>query len=204
MLAMRPATPEDRRALEAMIQARSDWMAEKQLPNWRCWGRHVQELAANCVGRYGDMWVLTEDSDRIVGCTTILTTAAPWVWTGSEAEESAFYLNATVTDPAQRHRKLGTLIANWAVDHAARANVSYVRRDCTSPALAAYYEKQQFTLVRTVPSPDGCASYALERKSQIVPELREWLSPGRSDETSAIEPIVRPAVRNTRREFAHL
>lgn len=33
MLAMRPATPEDRRALEAMIQARSEWMKSKQLSN---------------------------------------------------------------------------------------------------------------------------------------------------------------------------
>ncbi|MCX4826156.1 GNAT family N-acetyltransferase [Streptomyces sp. NBC_01142] len=133
MLAMRPATPEDRPALEATIQARSEWMKNNQLPNWPSWGKHVHELA-NCMRPHGEMWVLTEDHDRIVGCTTILKTASPWAWTASEANESAFYLNGTVTDPAERHRKLGTLIADWAVDRAARENISRVRRDCTSPA----------------------------------------------------------------------
>lgn len=81
MLAMRPATPEDRPALEAMIQARSEWMKDNQLPNWPSWGRHVHELAGNCERHHGEMWVLSEDNDRIVGCTTILKTAAPWAWT---------------------------------------------------------------------------------------------------------------------------
>ena len=204
MLAMRPATPEDKYALEVMIQARSDWMAKKKLPNWHSWGRHVQALAANCSGRFGDMWVLTENSDRIIGCTTILTTAAPWVWTGNEAMDSAFYLNATVTDPAQRHRKLGTLIAHWAVDHAARKNISYVRRDCTSPALAAYYERQQFTLVRTVSAPGGCSSYALERRAQRIAELTKWLGHGRIDQVSTDMEITQPFVNLARREFAYV
>ena len=100
MLAMRPATPEDQRALAAMIQVRSEWMKSKQLPNWSSWGRHVQELAGNCARRNGEMWVPVEDHRRIVGCTTILRTAAPWAWTAAEADEPAFYLNGTVTDPA--------------------------------------------------------------------------------------------------------
>lgn len=202
MLAMRPATSEDESALKVMIQARSDWMAKKRLPNWRSWGRHVQALAANCSGRFGDMWVLTENGDRIVGCTTILTTAAPWVWTGSEAMDSAFYLNATVTDPAERHRKLGTFIAHWAVDHAARKNISYVRRDCTSPALAAYYQRQQFTLVRTVSAPGGFSSYALERRAQRIAELTKWLALGRIDQVSPDVNITQPIVKLARRGFA--
>ncbi|MCX4573466.1 MULTISPECIES: GNAT family N-acetyltransferase [unclassified Streptomyces] len=180
MLAMRPATPEDRRALEAMIQARSEWMKSKQLSNWSSWGQHVQDLAGNCTRRDGDMWVLVEDHRRIIGCTTILRTAAPWAWTTAEAEETSFYLNGTVTDPAERHRKLGTLIADWAVDRAARENISWVRRDCTSPALAAYYEKQEFTLVREVSTPGGRTSYAFERKSERVTSLAGWLITGES------------------------
>ena len=84
LLAMRPATPEDRCALEVMIQARSDWMRINQLPSWQSWAKHVHELAGNCADRYGDMWVLAEDHVRIVGCTTILRTAAPWAWTAKE------------------------------------------------------------------------------------------------------------------------
>lgn len=178
MLAMRPATPEDRPALEIMIQARSEWMKNNQLPNWSSWGKHVHELASNCMRPHGEMWVLTEDHDRVLGCTTILQTAAPWAWTASEADDSSFYLTGTVTDPAERHRKLGTLIADWVVDRAARKNISYVRRDCTSPALASYYERQQFEIVRTVSTPSGRTSYALERKARRIPEVVSWLISG--------------------------
>lgn len=175
---MRPATPEDRCALEAMIQARSDWMRINQLPSWQSWARHVHELAGNCADRYGDMWVLAEDHVRIVGCTTILRTAAPWAWTAKEASAPSFYLNSTVTDPAERHRKLGTLIANWAVDYAARQNMRFVRRDCNSRSLATYYEKQQFTIVRRLSQLDDCTVYALERKAQRIPELSGWFASG--------------------------
>ncbi|MET9103758.1 GNAT family N-acetyltransferase [Streptomyces antibioticus] len=178
MLGMRPATSEDQRALAAMIQVRSEWMKSKQLTNWSSWGRHVQELAGNCARRDGEMWVLVEDHRRIVGCTTILRTAAPWAWTAAEADEPAFYLNGTVTDPAERHRKLGTLIADWAVDRAARENVTWVRRDCTSSALAAYYEQQGFNLVREISTVGGRISYALERRAQRVPEVASWLISG--------------------------
>ncbi|MFJ5851082.1 GNAT family N-acetyltransferase [Streptomyces sp. NPDC092903] len=179
MLAMRPAKPEDRPALEIMIQARSEWMKHNQLSNWGSWGKHVQELASNCMRPHGEMWVVAEDHDRILGCTTISRSAAPWAWTASEADDSAFYLTGTVTDPAERHRKLGTLIADWVVDRAARKNISYVRRECTSPALASYYEKQQFEIVRAVSTPSGRTSYALERKARRVPEVVSWLISGR-------------------------
>ncbi|WP_338400141.1 GNAT family N-acetyltransferase [Streptomyces graminilatus] len=153
-------------------------MRNKRLPSWQSWAKHVSELAANCADRYGDMWVLAEDHVRIVGCTTILRTAAPWAWTANEASEPAFYLNSTVTDPAERDRKLGTLIANWAVDHAARQNMRFVRRDCNSRSLATYYEKQQFTIVHRLPPRDGCTVYALQREAQRIPELAGWFASG--------------------------
>ncbi|MFD8882115.1 GNAT family N-acetyltransferase [Streptomyces erythrochromogenes] len=167
-----------------MIQARSDWMKVKQLPNWPSWGKHVHELAGNCTRHPSEMWVLTDDSDRILGCTTILRTAAPWTWTTSEAVHTAFYLNGTVTDPAERHRKLGTLIADWAVDRAAREGISCVRRDCSSPALAAYYQQQGFQLVRKVSTRAGNTSYALERKAERIPGVTSWLVSGDSTSVS--------------------
>ncbi|WP_051715351.1 GNAT family N-acetyltransferase [Streptomyces sp. NRRL S-475] len=177
MLTMRPATPDDQPGLAAMIQARSDWMKAKQLPTWHSWGRHVHELAGNCTRHPCEMWVLTEHGDRILGCTTILRTPAPWTWTAAEAADTAYYLSGTVTDPAERHRKLGTLIADWAVDLAAREGISRVRRDCSSPALAEYYQQQNFQLIRKVSSPGGHTSYALERKAEEIPELASWLVP---------------------------
>ncbi|MGD1220581.1 GNAT family N-acetyltransferase [Streptomyces krungchingensis] len=178
MFTMRPATPDDQPGLAAMIQARSDWMKANQLPSWRNWGKHVHELAGNCARYPCEMWVLTEHGDRIVGCTTILRTSAPWTWTAVEAADTAYYLNGTVTDPAERHRKLGTLIADWAVDRAAREGINCVRRDCSSPALAEYYQQQNFQLIRKVSTPGGHTSYALERKAEEIPELASRLIPG--------------------------
>ncbi|MFF4764436.1 GNAT family N-acetyltransferase [Streptomyces sp. NPDC001292] len=136
-------------------------------------------MAGKCTSHPIEMWVLTEHGDRILGRTTILRTAAPWTWTVAEAAETA-YLNGTVTDPAERHRKLGTLIADWAVDRAAREGIGRVRRDCSSPALAAYYQQQNFQLIRRVSTPGGQTSYALERKAERVPAVARWLSPGDS------------------------
>ncbi|MEU5136984.1 GNAT family N-acetyltransferase [Streptomyces californicus] len=168
---MRPSAPADQPGLTAMIQARSDWMETRQLPNWRNWGRHVHELAGNCTRHRSGMWVLTEDDGRILGCTTILRTSAPWNWTEVEAAETAYYLSGTVTDPAERHRKLGSVIARWAVDRAAREGISRVRRDCRSSALAMYYQQQNFQLVRKVSVPGGQTSYALERMAVRIPDL---------------------------------
>ncbi|MEU0350827.1 GNAT family N-acetyltransferase [Streptomyces sp. NPDC006237] len=175
MLSMRPATPADQAGLTAMIQARSDWMKDKQLPNWHSWGKHVHELASNCTRHPSAMWVLTGHDDRILGCTTILRTAAPWTWTTTEAADSAYYLSGTVTDPAERHRKLGAVIAHWVVDRAAREGISRVRRDCSSPALAEYYQQQNFQLIRQVSAREGHTSYALERKATRIPELASWV-----------------------------
>lgn len=77
MLAMRPATPEDQPGLAAMIQARSDWMKLRRLPNWSSWGRHVGDLASNCTRQHGEMWVLTEGRGRIVGCRAGSESPAP-------------------------------------------------------------------------------------------------------------------------------
>ncbi|EDY49223.1 GNAT family N-acetyltransferase [Streptomyces clavuligerus] len=178
MLAMRLATPGDRASLESMIRARADWMEARRLPNWRSWGRHIDELAGNCVRHHGTMWVLVEDGHRIVGCTTLLGTAAPWAWTAGEAAEAAFYLSATVTHPAERHRKLGTVIALWAVDRAAQTDTHYVRRDCTSPDLAQYYEKQKFRIVRKVSTTRVFTSYSMERKAERIPDLAGHFASG--------------------------
>ncbi|WP_229882214.1 GNAT family N-acetyltransferase [Streptomyces alanosinicus] len=184
-----------------MIQARSDWMKAKQLPSWHSWGLHVRELASNCTRHPSEMWVLAEEGERILGCTTILRTAAPWAWTTGEAADTAFYLNGTVTDPAERHRKLGTLIADWAVDRVAREDISRVRRDCSSPALASYYQQQHFQLVRKLSPSEGQPTYALERKAERIPEVANCLVSGNSSPGPVGRPRT-PVPGNTRSNVA--
>jgi hypothetical protein len=71
-------------------------------------------------------------------------------WTPDETAEPAYYLNTTVTDPAFRALRPGTLMAWWAVDRAARHGRAWVRRDCLWPGLVRYYQRQGFTLLHEV------------------------------------------------------
>nr|WP_207387178.1 GNAT family N-acetyltransferase [Frankia sp. Cppng1_Ct_nod] len=130
----------------AMIRARCGWLEERGLPSWRA---SVDDVAAQAENTDGTMWVL-EDGGRIVGCTTVQDQTPPWGWTPEELAEPAYYLYTSVTDPAFQRFKLGTLMAWWAVDRAAREDRSWVRRGCMFPGLVRYYERQGFTLYHEV------------------------------------------------------
>ncbi|WP_274562372.1 hypothetical protein [Streptomyces spiramyceticus] len=62
----------------------------------------------------------------------------PWGWTEQELSEPAHCLYTTVTDPAYRVHKPGTLIVLWAVDRAAHEGKDWVRRGCMFPGLVRY------------------------------------------------------------------
>lgn len=142
MFTMRPATTADTPGVASMIRARCDWQETNGLESWR-------GLVDDLAGQAGDgtVWVLV-DGERIVGCTTVMTQAPPKDWTPEEAAEESLYLFTTVTDPAYRKHKPGTLIALWAVDRAARQGRQWVRRGCFFPELVKYYQTQGFTLMK--------------------------------------------------------
>lgn len=142
MFTMRPATEDDAPGVAEMIRARCDWMEESGLESWR---DMVDDLAGQAGS--GSMWVL-DDGGRVVGCTTVTEHAPPKDWTPEEAEEPSLYLFTTVTDPAYREHRPGTLIALWAVDQAARQGRAWVRRGCFEPELVKYYQSQGFGLVK--------------------------------------------------------
>jgi len=142
MFRMRKATAADTPAVTEMIRSRCTWLEGQGLESWRDKADNLAGLAGA-----GYMWVL-ESEGRIVGCTTVTDHAPPKDWTPEEAAEESLYLFTTVTDPAYRGHKPGTLIALWAVDRAARQGKDWVRRGCFFPELAKYYETQGFSLVK--------------------------------------------------------
>ncbi|WP_398695014.1 GNAT family N-acetyltransferase [Streptomonospora wellingtoniae] len=157
---MRPATGGDVSGVAAMIRARCDWMEERGIPSWR---ESVEDLAGQAAR--GAMWVLGDGGGRTVGCTTVLPRAPARDWTAAEAAEPSLYLFSTATDPAYREYGPGALIALWAVDRAARSGRCWVRRGCYAPALARYYERQGFTLVRQE-SREELRLYLLARRAE--------------------------------------
>ncbi|WP_225878360.1 GNAT family N-acetyltransferase [Spongiactinospora rosea] len=115
------------------------------MPSWRA---RLDDLVSHCDNRYGDVWVLEKDGQRIIGRTTLQEHGPPWGWTEQEKAEPSLYMSTSVTDPAFRAIKPGRLMAWWAVDRAAELGLTWVRRDCLLPELAKYYLTQGYDLVR--------------------------------------------------------
>ncbi|MCS0636668.1 GNAT family N-acetyltransferase [Streptomyces sp. LP05-1] len=172
---MRPAAPADGPAVRTLILARSTWLEERQLPSWR---GSADDVAGQTENSDGSMWVLTDDeTGRVIGCTTIQQATPPWGWTAQELDEPADYLYTTVTDPADRTHRPGTLIALWAVDRAAHTGRTWVRRGCVFPGLVRYYESQGFAVVHEVQRTRN-RFYLMARKAEVLPEImtavRTW------------------------------
>ncbi len=167
MFVMRLATVADVPEVAAMIRSRSTWLEERSLPS-----RHdsADNLAAQAENSHGGMWVLENDESHIVGCTTVQEETPPWGWTPAELAEPAHYLFTTVTDPAYRAHKPGTLIALWAVDHAAREGKRWVRRGCMFSGLVGYYRTQGFTLLHEVQRTHNRV-YLMARRAERIAEL---------------------------------
>ncbi|MFF5131585.1 GNAT family N-acetyltransferase [Streptomyces syringium] len=174
MFAMRAATAADVPAVEAMVLARSAWLEDRGLPSWR---ENAADLAGQAENPDGDVWVLANDNGRIVGCTTIQDQTPPWGWTDEELAEPSHYLYSSVTDPAYREHKPGSAMALWAVDHAAAAGKTWVRRGCNFPELVTYYESQGFTLVHEVQRTHQ-RFYLMARLAEPVTGLGEGLKLG--------------------------
>jgi hypothetical protein len=72
---------------------------------------------------------------RVIGQTVIQEQGPPFGWTDAERGESALYLSGSVTGPASRALRPGSLIAWWTVDLAARQGVTTAGRRTRRPAV---------------------------------------------------------------------
>ncbi|MEV5829171.1 GNAT family N-acetyltransferase [Spirillospora sp. NPDC052242] len=142
---MRPAVSADRPEVARMVEARCAWLERRGLASWR---GALDELVAQCDNPFGDVWVLEDDEHGVVGQMLVQEQGPPWGWTDEERDEAALYLSGSITDPALRAGKPGTVMAWWAVDRAARLEVPWVRRHCHVERLARYNRTQGFALVR--------------------------------------------------------
>ncbi|MGA5700483.1 hypothetical protein [Peterkaempfera bronchialis] len=100
----------------------------------------------------------------------------PTGWIPQERAESAVFLATTVTDPDYRRFRPGRLIALWALDHAARTGVEWVRRGTTEDGLVRYYrDVQGWELRYSVPVGERTV-HMLGRRAERVPELPELMA----------------------------
>ena len=171
---MRPAAERDRPAIAALIRARAAWMRTRALRGWEGWRDSAEDLAAQAGDDAYPVWVATVAGTALVaGVTSLYEEASPLLWPDDdEREQPSIFLATTVTDPTYAEHRPGTLMAWWALDHAARRGRMWVRRGTGPyPGLVAYYrDVQGWRVARTVEH-QGVTAYALERRAQLQPQL---------------------------------
>ena len=173
VLQMRLAQSSDRAAVARVVDTRCDWMEARGLPSWR--GAR-DDLVAQCDNPKDDVWVLDDEADGVIGQTVVQRQGPPFGWTDAERTESALYLSGSVTDPAAKALRPGSLMAWWAVDLAARQGVGWVRRHAQVPQVAAYDQTQGFALVREEQRTHA-RLYMLARQGERL-DLSPWFGPG--------------------------
>jgi hypothetical protein len=163
---IRPARVEDHDGVEVMVAKRVEWMIDRGM-------RAHPEVAAAMAGQTAEddtpMWVLVQD-DQVVGCTSTYTESPEWGFTEAERAVPALFLASTWTWPTDR--RLGWVLARWALDHAARTGREVVRRGTFAPELVRYYTKVQgWAVVRQVERKPGKVCTFLSRPAEQRPDL---------------------------------
>jgi hypothetical protein len=166
---MRPARSSDKIVVARVVDARCGWMETNGLPSWRS---ARDDLVAQCDNPAGDIWVLDDEAAGVIGQTVVQRQGPPWGWTDAERAESALYLSGSITDPAAKLLRPGSLMAWWAVDLAARQGVPWVRRHAQYPQVAAYDQAQGFDLVREEQR-TRARLYMLARRAERL-DLSPW------------------------------
>lgn len=173
MYVMRPATAHDRPAYAELIRARAAWMmssgkvgGEDLLDEGR-----AEQIAAQAGNDRTPVWALTTPGGELLGCTSLYEQTPEWGWTDAERAEPALFLATTFTHPDRRAAKPGTLIAWWALGHAARTGKLWVRRGCGHQGLVRYYRDHQgFDLIHETER-GGHPAYLLARKAEEINHL---------------------------------
>ena len=151
---MWPATAADELPVRHLVVARSRWLEERGLPSWR---GSADVIAAQVADPAFPVWVLVEDDERVVGCTTLFEDVPTPGWAAAPQREPAFFLATAVTHPDYRRHRPGRLMAAWAVDRAAREGRAWVRLDaCRTASCPAPRRRASGWSGRSPGAPSGC------------------------------------------------
>ncbi|MFI6093471.1 GNAT family N-acetyltransferase [Streptomyces sp. NPDC051218] len=173
MYLMRPASAHDRAAYTELIRARAAWMVrtgkvggEDLLEDGR-----AERIAAQAGNGHTPVWALITPEGELIGCTSLYDQTPEWGWTDAERSDPALFLATTFTHPDHRAAQPGTLIAWWALGHAAQTGRLWVRRGCGHLGLVRYYrDRQGFDLIHETER-GGHPVYLLARKAEEIGHL---------------------------------
>lgn len=144
MIAIRIAEPTDAPVILALRHAAEDWLAAKQIDQWR--PREVPLSTIDAQVTTGEFYVGVDSNTLDIVAAMRLLWSDPIIW---DDDEKACFVHGLVIDRARAGSGLGRTMLNHAAEQTRCAGVSRLRLDCaeTNPALRSYYRRHGFSEV---------------------------------------------------------
>lgn len=169
MYVVRMAVEADSAAVEAMTRARAAWLMERGLDG-QGWADFAPTYGGQAADPHLSMRVM-EHEGCVIASTCLFDESPSWFWTEEERAQPAYFVASTVTDPSYAGARIGELLLNWVVDHAARTGRSWVRRGAFEPGLIHYYHHVQgWPIVRSMER-SGRTVVGFARPAHLQPDL---------------------------------
>jgi hypothetical protein len=167
---MRQAASEDFDAVVGLIEDRTAWLRRRGSDQWDL-GTGYQRQLARRVER-GLTWLM-EDEGNPVATVTLLRRRESTLWTADELAEPTVFGWKLATAVDRGGRGLAGLLCRWAMDRAARLDVTWLRGSVwgTSVGLHAYYKTIGSAHVRTVAQPSGLSVALFQLPARRFPEV---------------------------------
>lgn len=125
-------------------------------------------------------WVCRDEHGVLRGVTALMSTMPDGSWHAAELTQRALLMTGTWTDPECCSERLGALMAWWALGYAADQGATWLRRTTTSGRLAENFQRQGWTLQRTLYT-GRIQQHLLTRHAKPVDGLQVLITgPGRT------------------------
>jgi ribosomal protein S18 acetylase RimI-like enzyme len=193
MMTIRRAVPGDLRTVLAILHSVSRWLHERGYEQWPEGSPSLGPVRIGAQIDRGEFWIASEDRDPIA-VIAVSGTGDPDFWTNAELDEMAAYISKAAVVRTAAGRGIGAMLLRWAVDRAVDYGASVVRLDVwrTNAELQAYYRRQGWEYVRTVPAVGRNSGALFQRGAVTDPEARDAFTL-----LSAREPVPAVVERGT-------
>ena len=162
-LEFRLATAEDAEGVFGLLEAAAEWLLSRDILQWIPGQIQMNWLRERIA--VGEVWVATLDGVLAGSFRLIWSDRATW---GTQRDDAG-YVHGLVINRAYAGMGIGLRLLEHADKLVAAAGRPYLRLDCMSDALLAYYQRAGFTLVGGKRWDHG-ASYLLETRVRNMSE----------------------------------
>lgn len=162
-LAFRLATEDDAEGVLGLLESAAEWLLSRDILQWIPGQIQMDWLRERIAA--GEVWVAILDSVLAGSFRLIWSDRATW---GTQRDDAG-YVHGLVINRAYAGQGIGRRLLERAEQLVAASGRPYLRLDCMSDALLAYYQRAGFTLVGGKRWDHG-AAYLLERRVRRMNE----------------------------------